>query len=442
MNPKVTVVVPSFNVGPYIGQCLDSILNQTLSEIEVIVVDANSSDGTREKIIEYMNMDNRVILVDDFKKSTGYAKNVAIDMAKAPYYAIVESDDYIEPDMLEKLYNKAEETGVDFVKANFSTFLGEGRTRYDFPKTVAANPDDYEKILNPKKHPDCFKWIMFEWLGLYRVSFLREKGIRHNETPGAAFQDTGFWFLSFANADSIYLMKEHFYHYRCDNPYASVKDSKKALNICVEYDFIYKELKEKSVAWEDVKSEYCRDFFYDNYVVFNRIDEELKPKLVSEMRRVLLGIFDESIDKSIFDEEELEKIKILLESETAFLEAESSIDSERLENERKLIEKVSSGRDLLVYGAGSYGTNLQYFLQSKGYDIKAFIDGDLKKQGTLLNGKDVISLESARARYNDALIIVTNKNHAEEIHSFLSGQGITEKDIYDCDISKCVKILI
>ena len=442
MNPKVTVVVPSFNVGPYIGKCLDSILNQTLSEIEVIVVDANSTDGTREVITKYMERDSRRILVDDIKKSTGYAKNIAIDMAKAPYYAIVESDDYIELDMLEKLYKKAEETGVDFVKANFSTFLGEGDSRYDFPKTVAANPDDYEKVLNPQNHPSCFKWIMFEWLGLYRLSFLREKEIRHNETPGAAFQDTGFWFLSFANASSVYLMKDHFYHYRCDNPYASVKDPKKALNICVEYDYIYRKLKERSINWNDIKSEYCRDFFYDNYVVFNRIDKELKPVLVSEMRSVLAKCFDSNINMEIFDKGELEKLALLLKSEEDFLAAEKEIENKRLENEKQLLEKVSSGKDILVYGAGSYGSNLQYFLHSKDYEIQAYVDSDLKKQGTKLNGKEVLPLSIARERYKSAMYIVSNKIHSEEIFTYLVDQGISDEQIFVCDISKCVKILI
>lgn len=440
MNPKVTVVVPSFNVASYIGQCLDSILNQTLSEIEVIVVDANSTDGTREIINEYLSKDSRVMLVDDIKKSTGYAKNIAIDMANAPYYAIVESDDYIELDMLEKLYKKAEETGVDFVKANFSTFLGEGDSRYDFPKTVAANPDDYEIVLNPQKHRSCFKWIMFEWLGLYRISFLKEKDIRHNETPGAAFQDTGFWFLSFAKANSVYLMKDSFYHYRCDNPYASVKDPKKALNICVEYDYIYRKLKD--VNWNEFKAEYCRDFFYDNYVVYNRINEELKPALVSEMRNVLAKFFDGGINKQIFDKEEIRKVEQLLKSEEAFVSAEKEIDNRRLKSEKELLEKVSSRKDILVYGAGSYGSNLQYYLHYKGYEIKAFIDSNPKKHGTILNGKEVVSLRKARERYKEPLYIVSNKNYSEEIYVYLVEQGISKEDIFVCDISKCIKILI
>lgn len=441
MEPKVTVVVPSFNVAKYIRQCLDSILSQTMKEIEVIVVDAFSTDGTREIIEEYAVRDSRIRLVDDVEKSTGYAKNAAIDMARAPYYAIVESDDYIEPDMFEKLYRVAENTGVDFVKSNFSTFIGEGDQRFDFPKSVSLY-GDYEKIINPKESPDCFKWIMFEWLGLYRVSFLRYNHIRHNESKGAAFQDTGFWFLTFSHADSVYLMRESFYHYRCDNPYASVKDPKKAMNICNEYDFIYNELSKEASVWKDIRSCYCRGFFYDNYVVFNRIDDELKPALVSRMREILKRLFAEGVDKDIFNRTELEKVERLLRSEKEFMDAEDEMSKERIQNEKRLLDVIDHRDEIIIYGAGSYGANLHFYLRSKGYEVTAYADGDSKKHGRVMNGKKILSLAETRKLYKQPLYLIANREHARDISCFLKESGIDDRDMYICDISKIVKILI
>ena len=112
MDPKVTVILPTLNMKAYIHQSLKSVLDQTLKEIEVFVVDAASTDGTREIVREYMENDSRVFLLDDVKKSTGYAKNIGIEMSSAPYIAMVEPDDYIELDMMEKLYQAAEETGA------------------------------------------------------------------------------------------------------------------------------------------------------------------------------------------------------------------------------------------------------------------------------------------------------------------------------------------
>ena len=442
MNPKVTVVVPSFNVGPYIGKCLDSVLNQTLKEIEVIVVDANSTDGTREVINEYVKKDSRVTLVDDTEKSTGFAKNIAIDMAKAPYYAIVESDDYVELDMLEKLYDVAERTGVDFVKSNFSSFIGEGDKRYDFPKTVSLNPDDYEKVLNPQEYPGCFKWVMFEWLGLYRVDFLRKNNIRHNETKGAAFQDTGFWFLTFAYAKSVYLMKDSFYHYRSDNPYASVKDPKKTMNVCIEYEYILDEIEKGSLSFEVLRTPYCRGFFYDNCMALKRIDDELKPEVIRKMREVLLKYYNDSVDRTQFYEKELKQLDMLLTSAENYISAEEQLTMSRMKNEKELLAAVNGRQDIVIYGSGSYGSNLQYFLSTKNCDIKVYVDSDASKHGTMLNGKKIISIEEAKATYEKPIYIIANREHYKQMYERLIYEGINEEDIYVCDIERCVKLLI
>ena len=442
MEPKVTVVMPSFNVAPYIANCLDSVLNQTLKEIEVIVVDAYSTDGTREIIQSYVEKDDRVTLVDDIKRSTGYSKNIAIDMAKAPYYAIVESDDYVELDMLEKMYKVAVETEVDFVKANFSSFIGCGENRYDFPKTVSLEPSDYCRVLNPQKDVNCYKWIMYEWLGLYRVDFLRKHNIRHNETPGAAFQDTGFWFLTLAYAKNIYLMKESFYHYRSDNPNASVKDTKKTLAIAKEYEYIKKCIEEGNLDWNQLKSQFCRGVYYDNYMVLKRIDYELLPTVVAKMHEMLTGIFDESIDKRYFYEKEWERVNTLLRSEAEYLKEEQTINDDIEEREAELMKAVKGRESIVIYGAGSYGANVQYFLNKRGYDIKAFIDSNEKKHGLLLNGKEIWSFSKAIDELEAPLFIVANREYSKEIYDFIINNGVDKKDIYICDIEKCVRLLI
>ncbi len=442
MKPKVSVIVPSFNVAPYIRKCLDSVLTQTLQDIEVFVVDAYSTDGTREIIEEYAQNDSRLVLLDDIKRSTGYSKNIAIDMAKAPYYSIVESDDYVERDMFEKMYQVAESTGVDFVKANFSSFLGEGDKRYDFPKSVALNPGDYEKVINPQNYPECFRWIMFEWLGLYRVSFLRDNDIRHNESPGASFQDTGFWFQTFAYAKSVYLMKEKFYHYRCDNPYASVKDPNKAVNICREYEYIASCLKKHGSIWDNVKSQFCRGFFYDNYVVLNRISEELKPELVSLMQETLKKMLSEGGDLNLLEDDERNKAERLLQSTTDFLFEEKRNAEERAKNELILLAKLRSYNNIFIYGAGSYGTNLQFYLDYNGIEIKAFIDGDINKYGEKMNGKEIVSASEMAKKYTDHYVLIANKHYSLDILETLLKSGIPRNEIMICDITKYVNNLI
>ena len=129
--PNVTIIIPILNVQPYIRECLDSVVDQTLTDIEVFLVDAGSTDGTREILEEYVAKDKRFILLEDTAHSTGYAKNLGIKLAKGKYVAIVESDDYIASDMIEKLYCTAEQYELDIVKGNYRSFLGK-----NFPDSI------------------------------------------------------------------------------------------------------------------------------------------------------------------------------------------------------------------------------------------------------------------------------------------------------------------
>lgn len=124
-KPLVSVIMPSLNVVKYIDECIQSVLNQSLKEIEIICVDAGSTDGTYERLKEYETNDSRVRVILSDKRSYGYQVNLGIKESNAKYIGIVETDDYVDENMFDILYNRAEDNNLDFVKADF-TFL------YDF----------------------------------------------------------------------------------------------------------------------------------------------------------------------------------------------------------------------------------------------------------------------------------------------------------------------
>ena len=109
---KVSVILPSYNVGKYIRECLNSVVNQSLQEIEIICIDAGSTDGTRDIILEFADRDERIRLIDSEKKSFGYQENLGIALAKGEYIGFVETDDYVRTDMCEVLYNAADRKSV------------------------------------------------------------------------------------------------------------------------------------------------------------------------------------------------------------------------------------------------------------------------------------------------------------------------------------------
>ena len=122
-NIKVSIIMPCLNAKKFIEESIESIINQTLKELEIIVVDAGSVDGTVEIIKSYQKKDSRIKFIESSKKSLGYQYNIGIHNATGKYIGFVESDDYIHSMMYERLYNIAEEQILDFVKSDFDMFI-------------------------------------------------------------------------------------------------------------------------------------------------------------------------------------------------------------------------------------------------------------------------------------------------------------------------------
>lgn len=235
--PKVSVIMPSLDVAPYIRECMESVTNQTLKDIEIICVDAGSTDGTLEVLEEYTAKDSRITIIRSDKKSYGYQVNLGIDTAKGEYIGIVETDDYIETDMYRALSIVADKYQLDILKADFEMFWGEGTTRIFEHHAIAFKPEYYNTLLDPFTDNDIFRGNTVPWPGLYKTSFLKEKRVRLNESPGASFQDNGLWWQTMTQAHSVMFVNRSFYRLRRDNPNSSVKSKSKIYAMCEEYDF-------------------------------------------------------------------------------------------------------------------------------------------------------------------------------------------------------------
>ena len=217
----ISVIMPSLNVKPFIEECLLSVINKTLKNIEIICVDAGSTDGTQDIIKKYAQKDSRIKLYHSDKKSYGYQMNLGISKANGKYIGIVETDDFIDDKMYETLYELTDDGNVDIAKVNFYHFYDESSKRVDASKknlpespfTVYDNAD----ILNG--HPSI-------WAAIYKKSFLQENNITFREAPGGGWVDNPFLFQTFLSAKTINYKDEPFYYYRELNPTSSTNDLK------------------------------------------------------------------------------------------------------------------------------------------------------------------------------------------------------------------------
>ena len=133
---KISIIMPSKNVAGYIEECLHSVQKQTLEDLEILCVDAFSSDGTRDILKQHAKEDRRIRIIDDVVGSTGYAFNAGLKAASGKYIGIVETDDYVEPTMFEVLYSIAEEYDLDYVKADFNAFMEIKGKRFFVPTPI------------------------------------------------------------------------------------------------------------------------------------------------------------------------------------------------------------------------------------------------------------------------------------------------------------------
>ena len=190
MKPKVSVILPIYNVEKYLDRCVNSILNQTLKDIEVILVDDGSPDKAPQMCDEFAKKDCRVKVLHQKNKGAGLARNEGIKIANGEFYAFIDSDDYVELDMLEKMYNIALERKLDAVCCGISNLNPDGSLKFNqycYPEYTELNSNDdckkvvvetirtKRKVINPKL-TQSHRWAV--WRFIFKASVFKEQNIQ------------------------------------------------------------------------------------------------------------------------------------------------------------------------------------------------------------------------------------------------------------------------
>jgi len=205
---KVSVIVPVYNTELYISRCIESCLNQTLDDIEIILVDDYSKDNSREIILEYSKKYPSKIryIFQTTNQRQGAARNRGMEIAKGEYFIFVDSDDWIEPDMCEVLYNKAVDTDSDMVGSHYYKSWDDRHeeNRVNLKENMYGDMDYCKKNLYTKNYG------MF-WTRIYKAEFL--KNAKLNFPENIFYEDACFNFYSVLYAKKIDMVDRYFYHY-------------------------------------------------------------------------------------------------------------------------------------------------------------------------------------------------------------------------------------
>lgn len=245
MQPAVSVVMPIYNASKFLRESMDSVVNQTLTNLEIICVNDGSTDDSLEILRSYAESDQRIRIIDKPNAGYGHSMNVGLDNCTGEFFAILEPDDYVSTSMYKELYEIASKNNLDFIRSDFYRFRDRANDRKMYYHELTLNQSYYNKILSPQDNLDLFNVRMQNWTGLYSVDFLNRNQIRFHESPGASYQDNGFWFQTYCYAKKIYLVNKPYYYYRWDNPASSTKQNNKVYAMLDEYKWIREEILEK-----------------------------------------------------------------------------------------------------------------------------------------------------------------------------------------------------
>ncbi len=242
MSAKISILVPIYNVSAYLDECLSSIKEQTLQDIEIICINDGSTDDSLDIIKKYADGDDRFVIID--KKNSGYgdSMNQGLKKATGEFIGIVESDDFVKKEMFEDLYNLADKNDVQVAKSNALWYWTSTNKAV---KTNLVDEKNIGKVLKPRNERGIFYKIPSIWAAIYRRNFIEKNDIAFSPTPGASYQDTGFSYKVWSMADRVIFTDKAYLYYRQDNMSSSMNNiATKAPILFGEFESIEKYLKD------------------------------------------------------------------------------------------------------------------------------------------------------------------------------------------------------
>ena len=295
---EISVIVPVYNVENYLKKCLDTIVNQTFKDIEIICVNDGSTDKSRKILEEYKNKDSRVIIVDKQNGGLSSARNAGLKVATGKYISFIDSDDWVDLAMLEKLYKNITSLNTDISICAVHLFDEQEQKLNDKEPYFNLNYFDTSfdgKVFSYKETKDFLMDVcVMAWNKLYRKSFLDEYKAEFPE--GLIFEDGPFFFSIFFKTQRVSIVRDFLYYYRINRIGSIVqKGGIKFFDIINIVNLMFSSLRETDI-FEDVKYDFFHRKADDIIYRYELISLKLKNKFSKKFKKESI-----LLDESIFD---------------------------------------------------------------------------------------------------------------------------------------------
>lgn len=298
---KVSVIVPVYNVEKYIGKCLDSLVNQTLEDIEIIVVNDGSTDSSKYIVEQYKEKYDNIKYYEKENGGLSDARNYGLQFAKGKYIAFLDSDDYVAPNLYKKMYEKAKKEDSDMVECNFYWVYGK-KTKKDIGQKYKGKKQMFEKAR------------VVAWNKLYKKEVLDNAKVQFPK--GLRYEDVEFFYKLIPYIERVSFVKEPLIYYVQRKKSIINTQNEKTKDIFTVLENVISYYKEKNL-YEEYKE--VIEFTFTRLVLcssFKRIckikDKTIRKQLLNETWIILNEKFPNWKENRILNTEPNNKKRYML----------------------------------------------------------------------------------------------------------------------------------
>lgn len=277
-SPYISVIIPLYNVEKYLEKCLESVINQTLEEIEIICINDGSTDNSLQILELFAQNDKRIKIINKENSGQGAARNIGMQHATGQYISFIDSDDWIEQDMYEKLYENAINLNSDIVMCPIRIFDESTKEfRFDDPYyNLGYFNESYEtRVFNHiETEQFLFRISVTPVNKLYKSDFLDEIDAKFPEN--LIFEDNPFFYHIYLNARKVSLVRDFLYTYRVNRLNSTISRSNKRYMDILEIHGLTREIFIKTNNFDTYKY-YLNIYTIDSTLYrYNQINKEFK----------------------------------------------------------------------------------------------------------------------------------------------------------------------
>ena len=297
---KVSIIIPVFNAEKYLSKCIQSVIDQSLSEIEIILINDGSTDESKTIIQSFADKDSRIVLINCQNEGVSSARNKGIKIAKGKFIGFVDADDWIEPAMYETMFQKAIASYSDLAICNVNQFSeGKGEVLRLKLENCILNLSEFKKeeLVNLMR----FKYDFANWNKIYKTEIIKQHKVYFDERM-TVYEDLLFNLCYFQYSQNAIVINKSMYYYRIHPDSVMNLDKHDLVN---EYNLLFTAFNtfciERSFneGNESFNEEMRRGFYY---AVLPRLEKQIKRREGSLRKRInSLNLELEKVEKGLFN---------------------------------------------------------------------------------------------------------------------------------------------